>query len=181
MFSAAFSYDFFYLMPRSGVPAGTILFVVLFGPISCLLWNKENLRDCNAKSLLKFCIAGVLVALVIGFVFAFHLFIHDSTSGEKAGLKSYLGAFMIFLVVAGIVPVFVGLSLLRLGIKRALEHSFGAGSAKANSEIEKSSPSPLMRDAEDVNRAALKKLMSEVPAANSDEFDKLKKEFKNNK
>jgi len=177
MFSAALSYDFF-LMPRSGVPAGTLLFVVLFGPISCLLWNKENLRDCNAKALLKFCIAGVLVALVIGFVLAFHLFIHDSTSGEKTGLKSYLGAFMIFLVVAGIVPIFVGLSLLRLDIKCALEHSFGAGSTKANSEIEKSSPSPLMHDAENVNRAALKKFMSEVPTANSDEFDKLKREFK---
>ena len=181
MLSAALSYDFFYLMPRGGVLASTLLFVVLFGPISCLLWNKENLRDCNAKALLKFCIAGVLVALVIGFIFAFHLFIHDSTSGEKAGLKSYLGAFMIFLVVAGIVPIFVGLSLLRLVIKRALERSFRVGSTKANSEKEKSSLSPLMRDAEDVNRAALKKFTSEVPAANSDEFDKFKREFQDKK
>ncbi len=181
MLGAALSYDFFYLLPRNGVPVATILFVVLFGPISGLLWSKENLRDCNSKALLKFCLIGVLMGLGLGLLFASRVFINDLTSGQKTELNRYLGSFMIFLVAAGIISIFVGLSFLRLGIKRALGHLFGGTSPNAKSDVADSNSSQLMQDAEHVKEDAFKKFMVGVPDVEPDESDRLPKNYKTKK
>jgi hypothetical protein len=110
------------------VPAMVILFVVLFGPISFLLWRKENLRDYDSKGLLKYCGKAILVSIGLAILCTVLVFLYSliGPPDEKITGGHVWGAFVIFVVVAGIVPVFILLSLLRLGIRHALDSLFGS-------------------------------------------------------
>lgn len=123
MCAGALAYDHFLL----SFPAMTILFVVLFGPISFLLWRKENLRDYGSKALVKYCGKAILASIGIGAVLAAMVFVQGLMPGEERATPAGLwGAFLIFLVAAGLIPVFILLSLLRLGIRHILDSLFGS-------------------------------------------------------
>jgi hypothetical protein len=125
----ALAYDYFLLR---GFPAMSILFIVLFGPISFLLWRKENLRDYDSRALLKYCGKGILASIGLAVLSAAGTFLYGfiAPPEEKITAGHIWGAFVIFLVVAGLVPVFVLLSLLRLGIRHVLESLFSSSSPK---------------------------------------------------
>jgi len=124
MLVGAILYDNLYLAPRGGFGA-TLLVLVMFGPISFLLWLKENLRDCNSRALLKFCLRGVLGAVGVGAVYAGGGFLNGLISPQP-GLTGFdaFAAFKVFLVVGALIPVFVAFTFLRLGITRLLERLF---------------------------------------------------------
>jgi hypothetical protein len=103
------------------VPVGSLLFFLLFGPISLLLWRKENIRDYTARDLLKFCWSGVALAIAIGIQTTLWFWLQDPPSlREQITESTGWVLLLVFLVVSGIFVVFVLLSFLRLAIKYAL-------------------------------------------------------------
>jgi FtsH-binding integral membrane protein len=121
MLAAAIAYDRFYLKPHGSFSA-VLLFVVMFGPISFLLWLRENLRDCNARALLRFCLKGMLGAVCVGAAFAGLGLLGNAVSPQGRDIKAdVFGVMMTFLVVGGLIPVFVAFTFLRLGIKTLIE------------------------------------------------------------
>ena len=124
MLAAAIAYDHFCLKPHGNFGA-VLLFLVMFGPISFLLWLKENLRDCNARALLRFCLKGMLGAVCVGAAFAGLGLLSNSVFPQGRNIKAdVFGIMMTFLVVGGLIPVFVVLTFLRLGIKTLIEKLF---------------------------------------------------------
>jgi NhaP-type Na+/H+ or K+/H+ antiporter len=125
MLATAIACDRFYLNPHGNFGA-VLLFAVMFGPISFLLWRKENLRDYDPRALLRFCLKGMLGAIGVGAAFASLGLLGDRLSHQGRDIKAdVFGIMMTFLVVGGLIPVFVALTFLRLGIKILIERLFG--------------------------------------------------------
>jgi len=119
------------LLPRGGFPAGTFFFIILWGPISFLLWRKENIRDYDAKQLFGYCRAGITASLGMGIWFAIELILNGSRWLEqKIEINGAWSVFAIFLVVAAIFAIFVALSFLRLGVKTLLNWVFTSKNEK---------------------------------------------------
>ena len=125
--AALLSDKFYFTRTVARFPTASFLFFILFGPISFLLWRKENLRDHSGKDLLKFCWSGVAALAGSGIPVAIVCFwLEDPSSLREHITESPVWAgLIVLLVLSAVFVTFVLLTFLRLAMKHGLSLLFG--------------------------------------------------------
>ena len=101
-------------------PVGTFLFI-LFAPICLLLWRKENIRDYNTRTLMKYSAMGLGTAILMAVDYAVLYLLNSSDwNHQRFNMKGVSGILLIFIVAGGIFLFMILLSFMRLGIKHLL-------------------------------------------------------------